>query len=110
MSEDKEIKDLFTAMKQNDLEATEVPAFDTLVPTQQKQSFKPWMYAAAAVATLLLGWFTLFQSPVDTGATEDFDLSLDFVESEETDPLLAENQSMYDWEAQTDILIKEFDE
>lgn len=106
---DGDLKELFGVLRQQDETQYQVPEFETVVP-KKKTIFRPWMYAAAAVAAVLLGWFTLFQNPAETEAIEDFDLSLEIIESEETDPLLADNQDMYDWEAATDILIKDFDE
>ena len=110
MSDDKDLKALFGTMREQDIDSVEIPAFDDMISQRRSGSSKPWMYAAAAVAVALVGWFTLFQTPVDTGVAEDFDLSLDFIESEETDPLLADNPDMFDWEAATDILINDFDE
>lgn len=110
MSDDKALKELFDTMKQNDLDTTKVPVFESMVPAKRRRSLKPFMYTAAAVVLALLGWFTLFQDPVATQIDEDFSLSLDFIEAEQTDPLLADNPSLFEWEATTDILIKEFDD
>ncbi len=68
------------------------------------------MYAAAAAALVFLGWLAFFPSTDDMVNSSDFDMSLDFIEQEETDPLLADDPSFYEWEAGTDILIQEFDE
>lgn len=110
MSEDKPLKALFDAMKQNDLETKNIPAFESMGMDKQKATIKPWMYGAAAVLLALVGWFAIFQSPVTNTLEEDFSVSLDLIENQQTEPLLADTPSLFDWEADTDILIKEFDD
>ncbi|MEP2935441.1 MAG: hypothetical protein ABJM06_06975 [Gilvibacter sp.] len=110
MNEDNRIKELFDVMKQNDLKTKNIPAFDSMGLDSQKPRIKPWMYGAAAVLLFLVGCFAIFQSPVTNSFEEDFSVSLDLIETKQAEPLLADTPSLFEWEADTDILIKEFDD
>ncbi|MEM7186961.1 MAG: hypothetical protein AAF466_09905 [Bacteroidota bacterium] len=111
MNENKDIQQLFETLKQKDRETHEVPDFESLIAPQKKRSFHLWRYAVAAAAVLVLGWFVFTPDAENEVYPSDFELSLEYVgEPDDTDPLLAENPSFYEWEAETDVLIKEFDD
>lgn len=109
MKNEQEIKQLFQGLQKQDQATHTLPDFDEMLP-KNKPNYRPWLYAVAAVTLALIGVFSLMQDPVITEYSEDFNLSLDILETEESDPLLADNPDMFDWSASTDILIQDFDE
>ncbi len=110
MNNDSDIKDLFDSLKKEDHAQLDVPDFETLVTPQKSYAFSWRVATVAAVFAFAIGTPLIYQFMSPTVVTNDFDLSLDYVPEEETSPLLTESASMFDWQADTDILINEFED
>ena len=109
--DEKDIRELFQQMKATDLSETGIPSFDLPPSKRKKRRTTYYTWGGLAASLLLFVVFTYYSNP-DTESTDEFTITVNMGSTNNTSSTsyLMEETSMTDWNAPSDILIKEFDD